>query len=264
MTQVGQCRLCLSSGVQLLDSHVIPKWAYNWIVQRTPNARNPVLVSPGKAYTSSKQRKTYLLCRPCENLIGASETYVSSRLRHGQSIRSFNESLVELAVCPSADRRLVGLGNWDRNRLVHFGASILWRWHVYPWAKEKLVLGSQYGEAFRQYVLGATTFPSNATVIIQCFEDSPGGKCNYEEMIYEPSKVAHPGYDVHHFFVCGIRYIFALGRHIPRDLTESCLVRGQPAGVAIMTPTSDLVDLVAPLVGPIIAKTGGVLGKRRT
>ena len=263
MTQIGQCHLCLNNGVELVDSHVIPKWAYRWIVQRTPNERNPVLVRPGKAYTSSKQRKAYLLCKPCEDLIGTSETYVASRLRQGNGIRSFNKTVVELPVCfSSKDYCLVGLGDWDTDRLVYFASSILWRWHIYPYANEKLVLDAQYGEAFRQYLLGLLPFPLNSVVVLHCFEDQPGGVCKYEEMITEPVSVSNPGYNVHFFFLCGMRFIFAVGQHIPREYKDYCLVRGKISAVAMMTPTSELISLVVPLVAPIIAKTGGLLRKR--
>jgi hypothetical protein len=63
----GDCGLCQAIGVELLDSHYVPRSLYKLIRDpRFPNP-HPVLIGGGASRISSRQASDYFLCADCED-----------------------------------------------------------------------------------------------------------------------------------------------------------------------------------------------------
>jgi hypothetical protein len=75
----GDCRLCLVKGVELRDSHIMPKFSYRRARAKGAGG-DPVHIRNGKAFQASAQITEYLLCAHCEQRIGDVETSVSRLL----------------------------------------------------------------------------------------------------------------------------------------------------------------------------------------
>jgi len=79
MSSTGTCMLCRTVNVDLIDSHIVSRWIYRRILEYAPAAGpQGIAVADGRAGYSGKQLSTYLLCRPCEDLLGDWESYAAS------------------------------------------------------------------------------------------------------------------------------------------------------------------------------------------
>jgi hypothetical protein len=69
------CGLCQQPSY-LRDSHLLPATLYKLLREPSrPSDPNPVVASPDRAFTSSRQVTSYFLCQNCEQLFSDSERY---------------------------------------------------------------------------------------------------------------------------------------------------------------------------------------------
>src|SRR5262245_47790979 len=64
---IGLCKLCQSSGVELQDSHLMPKAAYRLITKSQGN-QPPVVVQRGGTLMTNDQVRGHVFCKTCEGL----------------------------------------------------------------------------------------------------------------------------------------------------------------------------------------------------
>ena len=70
----GVCRPCQREG-DLIDSHIIPRWAR--LRAREPTLKNPNVARPGNGVAKQDQTQVHehMLCRLCEDLMKSGEDY---------------------------------------------------------------------------------------------------------------------------------------------------------------------------------------------
>ncbi len=122
MQPIGGCPLCRSSSVPLVNSHIIPKWAYGPAMSEDPKGKHRAIKfhvnSSAKDQIVQDGVKEYLLCSRCDNeKIGDSI--------EGVFIDAWNkEDFTNLTVNKMIDLKYV-----SPESFLLFGLSILWRAH---------------------------------------------------------------------------------------------------------------------------------------
>jgi len=168
----GDCRLCGSIGVPLMDSHVMPKWTYRRMRDGTTD---PIRIEGDVAIRTSTQVKEYMLCGSCEQLLGRDEDYVSKlALQDDDKTLGLALAVPEDSIRPEG-RHIVG-GAWIRTApishldcaaLARFSASVFWRAHVSTDERLKtLHLWKHQAEALRCFVLGKRVLPRQMCLAI--------------------------------------------------------------------------------------------------
>jgi len=172
MPKVGKCALCLSPNVDLQDSHVVPRWAYQPLRDDRPGRNpEPIMVWDGKALQISKQTSEHMLCVACERRFKVDEDYVYSLVPTALDFPA--RKLVgkpERGV--PADGTAVGVGQLDRDRIAYFGASVVWRGHTAKCVPDCDL--AAFAEPFRQYLLDRTVgFPSGTSSELYVVDNGP-------------------------------------------------------------------------------------------
>src|SRR5579859_1843680 len=126
---IGDCRLCGTPAVQLLDSHIVTKAAYRRILdgpEDEPKETKPVLVTQKTSVLTNTQMREHLLCDACEQRFCGLESYAFPLLSQGDG------SFPWLASVRPANRPEVGDSSMlDVDRLSLFAVSLFWRLHVF-------------------------------------------------------------------------------------------------------------------------------------
>jgi hypothetical protein len=74
---LGNCRLCSKAGVELQHSHILPKFAWDWLKETSVGA-----IRSGEMPNVRVQdgRKEYLLCRSCEGIFSRDEKIFAEQI----------------------------------------------------------------------------------------------------------------------------------------------------------------------------------------
>ena len=165
---IGTCRLCLTLGVELRDSHFLPRALYKLFRERASNSE-PVVSSATKSLLSEKQAHDHLLCDECEDRFnkGGERWFLQNAWRDPDDF-PLRTRLVDAGppAFSSPDLTMfeaASVPGVDRDKLVYFGVSVFWRAAVHRWRlpsgpSETIGLGS-YEDQFRRYLLGKAEFP---------------------------------------------------------------------------------------------------------
>jgi hypothetical protein len=180
---IDKCKLCLRPR-KLLKSHFLP--AALWAGTREPRLvnTNPVVMTKRISITTSRQMRTRLLCKSCEQLFNKNgERYVLSWLAPKGIIYGGFPLLerLRIAVAPVSSPAFrayssasIGI---DTERFAYFGLSILWRAAVHRWRlpdgslREQIPL-ADYEEPIRKYLLSEAHFPDDIAIILTVCADS--------------------------------------------------------------------------------------------
>lgn len=235
MPEHGKCRLCLKHA-ELLDSHIIPAWA--WKRARAENLRNPhpVMLGGGTALQDPRQVSEHLLCRSCEKLMKVGEDY-ACEVTYQKDYRT--AAFVERAgvLLFEHDRvRLVDPGRLDPALLAYFGLSVVWRASVSTVIPD-CQLDAEHEEAARLYLLKQASFPEDVTCCV-AFHDLPYADRTHVASIFSlPQSVPNePSW----FLLYGLQYRVATGpsAEVWRPL---CIVHSPQHWVAL-APQEDLLN----------------------
>lgn len=222
----GDCRLCLAPGVELRDSHIMPKFSYRRARASGPGG-DPVHIEDGKAFQTSLQRKEHLLCEGCEQRIGTVETAVSLLLPADDEQEAPILGLLGLVTdVSSGGYRQVPLRDVNDADLAYFALSVFWRASLssrYP-----MTLQPGDAEMFRRYLLGELSLPMNLA-LVAIYYDVP---FNDDTRLDLRSTCIGPqlgtegdGSTSYRFVVNGLHFHLELGEQLPEVFVESCLVR---------------------------------------
>jgi hypothetical protein len=176
---IGTCKLCLRDGVELRESHYIPRALY-------PKQVKQQFATRRKAGVLKEEIKAYLLCEECEQRLdrnGESEVlcYVAAK-----SVKSFPlHDKLRLALPREEHPDLLRFAGpdlgIDMDKFAYFAMSIVWRGAVHDWT---LVDGSilpktplgDFQEEIRRYLLGETPLPSDMVVLVIVCSDEDSRK----------------------------------------------------------------------------------------
>ena len=85
-TRIRQCGLCRANGVELKESHLLPKALFKLVCDRVGGlGSGHVIVTKEKSFYSDTQIKDYFLCGACESKFSINgESYVISQCHRGR------------------------------------------------------------------------------------------------------------------------------------------------------------------------------------
>jgi len=226
---VGKCGLCLKS-CELQRSHLLPSALYR--MTRDPNLKNPnpVLITREITRTSSEQTRDYFLCAECEERFNTQgERYAMSQVRDGE-IFPLLEHISALApshvVPPGATSPEFSLyfevdtPKIDRDRLVYYCLSIIWRSAAHSWKGINSLDLGPYQESVRRYLLRQTAFPGYVVVHFFVARDELS-----QQTLFPPSILKRLGpFRSYSFTSRGLLYWMHVGKEIPSGFYSFCFV----------------------------------------
>jgi len=265
MSVLGTCKLCQSPGVELRDSHLLPKAGYR-LLTKSQGGDAPVLMNSEIAITKDEQVRGHVFCKDCEDRFNRNgEGWVLKnccRVGKGFVLKGGLDAAV--AEYEDGDRLKVysatNLPEIDVPKLVYFAASVFWRSSVHDWKSGGRTLtlpklGTKYEEQFRQYLLGSGNFPEKATLWLTVIT---------EEKLWSyftfPYGDKEKGYWRSQFQFLGLAFTLYVGNLVPREIRRFCLAHSAEHYITMCRAADDMVLLHA---GKLQAKSKPVGSLRR-
>jgi hypothetical protein len=231
--EIGDCRLCLSKGVPLHDSHFMPRSLYPLF--RAGNL-HPVRFFREKMAQTSEQAKDYVFCGDCEKTFNREgESWIHTlfatpggpfplrkRLLKQVPIKDFGE--VKLF---AAAKNL----EIDVAKLTHFGCGVFLKAAVHPWhgdpTKPYIEMEHDEIDALRQYLLGTADLPK-AMALCVTIDSAPV----VWQAMNEPYR-AEPlvGFKRYVFYVPGVVFQLCTGGGVQEKI-PAC-INGSPDGTIL-------------------------------
>jgi len=212
---LGICKLCLM-GKRLQNSHLIPASMFRII--RKSQGSDPVFMTAKHIGTSSRQIKAHELCWDCEQHVRKNgEDWMAGQVFQGDRFPLLDRlryAMPDWEVRSHAAYSAVACGI-DIDKVVHFGAGVLWRsslrrWTIGPAQTTTLDLGPQQ-EKLRRYVHGEANFPPGAVIVTLCTD------FNSQGFFFTPTVIRDgvaAGYAVN---LLGVYYRFFFEPGVPPD-----------------------------------------------
>jgi hypothetical protein len=219
MNPTGTCALCKTASVVLIESHVVPNWVYRRILAYDPRSGGQgVAIIRGRAGLSGKQAKTYLLCRPCEDLLGVSEDYVARCSLQDDRV-TFPLLAAAVSLRSGFGMHLLDLKGADANHLTRFAVGVFWRADVAQ--SDPIVNLGSAREHIRAYLVGGS-LPQEVDVVVNLLRP-PAGSPPIDRVLVYPATEDGAGRQ-HEFVACGLRFtLLTTFPHIPEaSLPRMC------------------------------------------
>lgn len=229
---VGQCKLCLRKGIVLKLSHYIPAAVYRTLRGAAAPGKNPdpVFVTQGRSFQSSRQERAHLLCSDCELRFSKSgeDWFFRNTLRKDGKFKLLETLLAGPAsvyqppvplILYEADR----FADIDADALTYFATSVFWRGSIYGWNNDGSMPVNLHGYAdqFRRYLLGEREFPKNAS--LWAIVRPPGP---VDKVTYSPVGISRSGRSYYRFPLPGFSFMLMMGPTLSEREKLYCLVRG--------------------------------------
>jgi hypothetical protein len=220
---VGDCGLCQKMGVELLDSHYVPRSLYKLI--RDPRFQNPhpVLIAGGASRISSRQASDYFLCADCEDRFSKRcESWVLANCWRDEKTFKLRDALLEskpLAGSTADTKIYLGeqIPGVEPDKLAYFGASIFWRGAARAWQIDQVRVPrlpfSRYEELFRLFLLDKGPWPEKAVMYIFV---GAGMESMRNNIVLIPAKISTNGSYIYRFRIPGITYLLLLGERFKK------------------------------------------------
>lgn len=228
---IGDCPLCLGTGLELQDSHILPKWTYRraFDKERANGSPHPIMVRGGVAVQTSEQIKEYMLCWPCEQQLGRDESYVSRLAFQEGGALGLLGALPASAVTSSYDRdlrmhvRAADLATLDCQAIARFAASVFWRAHVARRPKvQALRLWNPHAESLRRFIRGEAMLPARMCINVVALANDGEMTSSLATMSALPSSGARGEDGVHQFIAAGMLFNLVTGAHAVPVLCVAC------------------------------------------
>jgi hypothetical protein len=173
---VGNCALCRSKDVQLMNSHLIASAFFKIF---SINGNNPVFLDGvrGKALERVKHVKTHLLCDDCEKRLKTSEDVVSRSCWKSPTEFRLRDNLSAIpshyAACWPQESLPPEIKASD---YLHFAISVFWRASVTKWNDTRIdpyfgALDLEYMEAFRLFLYENNQQLPNVAIVVEFASD---------------------------------------------------------------------------------------------
>ncbi len=236
MNPTGTCALCRTPNTLLINSHIVSKWVYRRIIAYDPaEGTVPVVVDAGRVGLSSKQATEYLLCRPCEDILGIRENYVAQSGLQPDST-TFPALAQARIVQGQGDLAIAELSGIDVDMITHFAVSVIWRADLAQ--IEPIVTLGEWREPIRQYLLGGP-LPENVNIVLTLIRPQPHFP-RIDRIVAFPA-TSDDGRR-HDFMACGMRFMVFTSTEAPPPLDEVSLPRTKRA---LISDGRSLLDAVA-------------------
>lgn len=116
----ASCALCNQPTQKFAESHIIPRWMYEWMCEQLPeNGREMKIIS---AYPNEYEKRSRIgvyddfVCAGCEGIFQKWDDYAAKILRDPPT--------------PTPDGEGWSFGDYDYEKLKLFFLSVLWRMHA--------------------------------------------------------------------------------------------------------------------------------------
>lgn len=219
----GTCKLCLSEGVELRDSHIVPRWVYKRILRD----QGDIVQLKGRDIVPSRdQLKEYLLCFDCEQLCGTTEREVcelTASSRRGTRL----EQLIGPIVARHELCDIRSIPPHVSASLSRFCAIMVWRASVSGEA-DQCHLGPKYEETLRRYVANPeSVWPAAATCFVWLHQGNiMNGAAG--PPVTQRSDMCH----FHRFPLCGLEFVLFVGGSLPSPVQRLHLLQANNIAMA--------------------------------
>jgi hypothetical protein len=180
---VGKCALCQQSR-ELRDSHFIPKGVYKRIRESQPVGMtgDPVVMTGGNSFKTSKQMVKSLLCDACELRLSTfgESVFLNYCLQANHSFPLLERLRLTCMERPES----AGTVSYDSSfiakpfpqEIAYFALSIFWRAAITDWGyrstKTRLSVPPTFIEAVREFLLGIQSYPDSFVLQVQLLPKS--------------------------------------------------------------------------------------------
>lgn len=215
------CGLCQELR-DLKESHLLPSATYKLTRERHRHDPNPVVITKGRSFTTSRQVTAPFLCQECEDRFSRrGERYVLGQCARPDGDFKLRAALQKaVPVCVDTRFRIYDVQPFlgDRTeQYLYFAASVFWRAAARTWSLdgrvlERLSLGARYQEQFRLYLLERTSFPANGRLFVHAWSNN-----EIDLVTTLPSTTRVDRVKRHKFCVPGIAFILFLGGNVPKE-----------------------------------------------
>ncbi|MFZ1007776.1 MAG: hypothetical protein WAN65_13120 [Candidatus Sulfotelmatobacter sp.] len=226
---IGQCKLCLRDA-ELQDSHFLSKGIYKILRENDAQNPNPFSITRGAVIQTSRQLKSHLLCRLCENLLneGGEKWVLTNCLQNDRSFPLADALVPATPKLASPDRETkvyhaAEIPRINVSKLSYFAASIFWRGSIYPWNEDGSVpveLGP-FQERFRLFLLGEEEFPADSVLWVAVRSGRGSDK-----LTHVPVLVRKDGLHSYKFPMPGLAFTLIVSKNIPSRYRDISLVQG--------------------------------------
>jgi hypothetical protein len=255
---IGTCRLCLTPGVELQDSHLMPAGVYTLV--RGTDA-NPILVSRTTSIATSRQVRAHLLCADCEERFNKrGEDWTLRNCWHSPVEFPLYEALcASKAIAETADVRIYlarDVPELKIENFVYFGASVFWRAAAHRWSKtpgDHIELG-RYESSLRRFLLDEQSFPDRMVLVVM-LSASKDEQTN--RIMSLPWLAGRSPFHKFRFDIPGITFWLFAGQQIPPECVRTCTAH---IGVITICSSADEGRLKTALE---MVKNAEVKGKRK-
>ena len=226
----GQCKLCLNFE-DLQQSHLISAFAYR-IIQKSQGLA-PVMLTAKRVNASSRQVTAHELCRNCEQLFSENgEIWMAKQVFQGSDFPLLNRLRVAVPdwEFPSHAAYSGAACGIDTQRLVYFGASVLWRASLRRWtigtAETTTVDLGVHQEPLRKFLLGEP-FPEGVVIVTSCTDFESQG------CFFTPCAIREGIVSGYSFLLLGVYYRFFFGPNVPDDFRKFSCVNSTPNRIIV-------------------------------
>jgi hypothetical protein len=207
-----------------MQRSIVPAWAYRIIRRHQGSA--PVMLTAKRAIVSSRQVAAHELCWDCEQLFRRiGEDWMSQQVCQGVEfplLQRLNLALPDWEL-PSHTAYSGTACGLDTDKLIYFGASVLWRASLRRWTigstETTTVQLGPHQEALRKFLLGETPFPAYGVVVVNVCTDFASQGC-----FFPPCAIKGGVAEGYSFLILGVHYRFFLGPNVPNDMRLYCCV----------------------------------------
>lgn len=214
---LATCHLCKRPDVELRDSHLLPRWAYQLLHDHTTKASSPVSVRGNTASKFPKQLHEHHLCETCEQRLSAHENVVRGLVYQPSGIVPLLKALSPL----DASQLLIAEAEFPWFSLVYFSASIIWRGH--SMACGDVALTDETAEDLRRFLISGELPPATIRFTLRIMRPDPDfGRVDW--VLIPPASDVQPGVSLHQFLLAGFEFGIWEGPMIPELCDYMCLV----------------------------------------
>jgi hypothetical protein len=237
MAVVGKCKLCLRDGVELQDSHYLPRGIYKRLRSEDARTPHPTLITKTKTVQTSSQLKRRLLCKVCEDRLNSGgESWVLKHCRQVDGSFPLRDILSGRTPAhlqtPTKVYAAARIPEISIPKIAYFAASIFWRGTLHGWNEDGSVpinLGP-FEERFRRYLVGGEPFPREACLWVMVRE---GG--GIEQLTYTPLQERVHGLHTCKFPMPGFAFMLIVSKNTPASYRSMCFVNA-PGNPIFLTP----------------------------
>jgi hypothetical protein len=255
--QKGTCPLCKTAFLELQDSHILPKGLYKGmrkraeaVTQKTGGNPNPALIFPGGFVQSSEQRRCYMLCRPCEQLLSRKgERWTLGQLLQADGSFPLKDRVLSRPPVTGdpPDGMMIYSTNGlsvDHASLTHFAVGIIWKMLQYGRIKGEgnVRLGAKYEEILRRFLLGQAEFPQEAFLLLTFTTGS------LTDAALPPYTFKSGLAFQHRLVVPGLAFTLMIGRDVPTSSYEACFAHNKEHPITTSRAVNNMILTVFRLV----------------